>query len=66
VKATWGKRACNARSPFARTKCPAGAGHDESAPARERFVKCGVINKFLTNFEDLIEVYLLGIQLVMK
>ena len=31
--------------------------------ARRRPVSCGVVNKFLTNFEDLMEVYLFGIQL---
>ena len=38
----------------------------QKKPAREGRLACGVVNKFLTIFEDFREVYLIGIQLNMK
>jgi hypothetical protein len=39
------------------------AGHDEGAPAKERLVKCGVVNLYRTFLNDLEAVYLFVLQI---
>lgn len=38
-------------------------GDKKEPPLREAVPLCGVVNKFLTNFDDFLAVYLFGLQI---